>query len=89
MDVQMPEMDGLEATRIICAQWPPEQRPYIIALTAHALTGDEQKCLAAGMDAYISKPIQLGKLVAALESSGRSISTEADGRSTASAAEPK
>jgi PAS domain S-box-containing protein len=89
MDVQMPEMDGLEATRIICAQWPPEQRPYIIALTAHALTGDEQKCLAAGMDAYISKPIQLEKLVAALESSRKSISTETDNPSTAAVPQPK
>jgi CheY-like chemotaxis protein len=69
MDVQMPEMDGLEATRLICAQWPKDQRPYIIAMTAHALTGDYEKCLAAGMDNYISKPIRLEKLVAALEQS--------------------
>jgi CheY-like chemotaxis protein len=71
MDVQMPEMDGLEATRLICAQWPKGQRPYIIAMTAHALTGDYEKCLAAGMDNYISKPIRLEKLVAALEQSQR------------------
>ena len=70
MDVQMPEMDGLEATRLICEQWPPEQRPYIIAMTAHALTGDAEKCLAAGMNDYISKPIQLEKLVTALENCG-------------------
>jgi CheY-like chemotaxis protein len=69
MDVQMPEMDGFEATRLICEQWPPERRPYIIAMTAHALTGDEEKCLTAGMNAYVSKPIQLGKLVAALKQS--------------------
>jgi CheY-like chemotaxis protein len=69
MDVQMPEMDGLETTRLICAQWPPGERPYIIAMTAHALTGDYEKCLAAGMDNYISKPIRLEKLVAALEAS--------------------
>jgi CheY-like chemotaxis protein len=67
MDVQMPEMDGLEATRHICEQWPPEERPYIIAMTANALTGDAERCMAAGMDAYISKPVQLEKLVAALE----------------------
>ena len=69
MDVQMPEMDGLEATRRIRAQGSQEPRPYIIAMTAHALTGDAEKCLAAGMDSYISKPVQLGKLVAALERS--------------------
>jgi CheY-like chemotaxis protein len=69
MDVQMPEMDGLEATRLICEQWPPDQRPYIIAMTANALAGDADKCLAAGMDAYISKPVQLEKLTAALEGS--------------------
>jgi PAS domain S-box-containing protein len=67
MDVQMPEMDGLEATRHICEQWSPEERPYIIAMTANALTGDAERCMAAGMDAYISKPVQLEKLVAALE----------------------
>lgn len=69
MDVQMPEMDGLEATRLICTQWPVEQRPYIIAMTANALAGDAERCLAAGMDAYISKPVQLEKLMAALEGS--------------------
>jgi CheY-like chemotaxis protein len=69
MDVQMPEMDGLEATRRIHAQWSPERRPYIVAMTAHALIGDAEKCLVAGMNDYISKPIQLEKLIAALEQS--------------------
>ena len=72
MDVQMPEMDGFEATRRICAQWPVEQRPYIVAMTAHAMTGDYEKCIAAGMDDYISKPIRLERLVAALEASAKS-----------------
>ena len=70
MDVQMPEMDGLEATRLICSQWPPEQRPHIIAMTANALAGDAEKCLAAGMNNYICKPVQIDRLVTALENSG-------------------
>jgi PAS domain S-box-containing protein len=73
MDVQMPDMDGLEATRRICAQWPPEERPYIVAMTAHALMGDEEKCRAAGMDDYITKPVQIEKLIAALERSWASL----------------
>jgi CheY-like chemotaxis protein len=69
MDVQMPEMDGFEATQRIRTEWPVEQQPYIIAMTAYALTGDAERCLAAGMNDYISKPVQLEKLVAALEKS--------------------
>jgi len=66
MDVQMPEMDGLEAARQICARWPREQRPRIIAMTANAMQGDREMCLAAGMDDYISKPIRADELVQAL-----------------------
>jgi signal transduction histidine kinase/DNA-binding response OmpR family regulator len=73
MDVQMPEMDGLETTSLIVEQWPVAERPYIIAMTAHALSGDEEKCLAAGMNAYVSKPIQIEKLTAALEQSRLSV----------------
>ena len=62
LDIEMPEMDGLEATRMICAQWPKEQRPYIVAMTAHALEGDRERCLAAGMDEYIAKPVAFGDL---------------------------
>ncbi|NPV63748.1 MAG: response regulator [Methanotrichaceae archaeon] len=58
MDVKMPVMNGLEATRAIRKRWP-ENGPKIIALTAYALPGDEKRCLAAGMDAYLSKPVQM------------------------------
>jgi CheY-like chemotaxis protein len=68
MDVQMPEMDGLEATRQIVAKWT-QQRPRIIGLTANALEGDRELCLAAGMDDYISKPIRVEELADALERS--------------------
>ncbi len=65
MDVQMPEMDGLEATRQIVAKWP-QKHPRIIGLTANALEGDREQCLAAGMDDYISKPIRVEELIDAL-----------------------
>ena len=67
MDVQMPEMDGLEASREITRRWPVSERPRIVAMTANALQGDRELCLAAGMDDYMSKPIRVDELVAALE----------------------
>jgi GAF domain-containing protein/CheY-like chemotaxis protein len=66
MDVQMPEMDGLEATRQICKRIPALRRPHIIAMTANAMAGDREACLAAGMNDYISKPIRPEELAAAL-----------------------
>jgi PAS domain S-box-containing protein len=91
MDVEMPQMDGLTATRLICQEWttermledggkesrvtqtdvltthPESQRPRIIAMTAYAMAGDRQKCMEAGMDDYISKPIQEQELIRALQ----------------------
>jgi CheY-like chemotaxis protein len=65
MDVQMPEMDGLEATRRIVARLG-EARPRIVAMTANAMDGDRERCLAAGMDGYVSKPIRVEELVGAI-----------------------
>jgi signal transduction histidine kinase/DNA-binding response OmpR family regulator len=66
MDVQMPEMDGLEAARRICARWGPGARPRIVAMTANAMQGDREECMAAGMDDYLTKPIRVERLVEAL-----------------------
>ncbi len=66
MDMQMPEMDGLTATRCLCQEFPKGDRPRIIAITANAMQGDREECLKAGMDDYISKPIRVEELVQAL-----------------------
>jgi len=68
MDVQMPEMDGLESTKRMVKELPSRKdRPWIIALTANAMQGDRELCLHAGMDDYISKPLRLTELSSALE----------------------
>jgi CheY-like chemotaxis protein len=69
MDVQMPEMDGLEASREIIRRWPAERRPRIVAMTANAMQEDRDLCAAAGMDDYVAKPIRVEELVGALERS--------------------
>jgi two-component system sensor histidine kinase/response regulator len=68
MDVQMPEMDGLEATRQIReAERVTGKHTPIVALTAHALTGDRERCLAVGMDGYVTKPIRAAQLLTAIQ----------------------
>ena len=66
MDLQMPKMDGIEATRHIIAHCPPERRPQIVAMTANAMEGDREICLAVGMNDYITKPINIEQLAKAL-----------------------
>ncbi|MEJ8814249.1 GAF domain-containing protein [Variovorax ureilyticus] len=68
MDVQMPELDGLDAARQICAMQKAAARPRIVAMTANAMQGDREMCMAAGMDDYLTKPIRVDRLVEALNS---------------------
>jgi CheY-like chemotaxis protein/HPt (histidine-containing phosphotransfer) domain-containing protein len=70
-DVQMPEMDGLEATRRILARWPEGDRPWIVAMTAEAMSGDRERCLEVGMNDYVTKPIRVDELVAAIRRAPR------------------
>ncbi len=68
MDIQMPEMDGLEATRLIRAQLPAQRQPRIVAMTASALLEDQEACKGAGMDAYLAKPVRAADLAEVLNS---------------------
>jgi PAS domain S-box-containing protein len=67
MDVQMPEMDGLQATREITARFPAGTRPRIVAMTANASTSDREQCFAAGMDDFLTKPVRMADLQRALQ----------------------
>ncbi len=69
MDVQMPEMDGLEASRQVNARWPRAGRPRLVAMTASAMQDDRQRCMEAGMDDFVGKPVRVEELIAALERS--------------------
>lgn len=73
MDIQMPEMDGLEATRRIRERWASEHKPWIVAITANAMQGDRDMCLDAGMNDYITKPIRIEKMIESLETASSSL----------------
>jgi PAS domain S-box-containing protein len=78
MDVQMPEMDGMQATREICAQQRPTDRPRIVAMTANASTTDRDACLEAGMNDFLTKPVRADDLLRALQQTpARKIATAA------------
>jgi GAF domain-containing protein/DNA-binding response OmpR family regulator/HPt (histidine-containing phosphotransfer) domain-containing protein len=66
MDVQMPELDGIEATRLIRQEFPADRQPHIIAVTANAMRKDRELCVEAGMNDYLSKPIEMRELVEVL-----------------------
>ena len=83
MDVQMPEMDGLTATRAIRERWPGSSGPRVIAMTANAMRDDREACLAAGMDDFVSKPVVLANLAAALERCGGAAGVETRGGQSA------
>ncbi|MDB4923294.1 MAG: Signal transduction histidine kinase [Mucilaginibacter sp.] len=75
MDIQMPEMDGFEATRLIREQLSAQ--PFIIAMTANAMAEDKEACMQAGMDDYLSKPMKLAEIITLLEKYGRKIKDQA------------
>jgi two-component system CheB/CheR fusion protein len=77
MDCQMPVMDGYTATQQLRQRYQQQPQPIIIGVTAYAMVGDQEKCLAAGMDAYLSKPIRMNELNVLLERWAHSTSAPA------------
>jgi signal transduction histidine kinase/HPt (histidine-containing phosphotransfer) domain-containing protein len=71
LDVQMPEMDGYEAARRIRQKWNDPERPHLIAMTGNALEGDRERCLEAGMDDYVAKPVRIPELQAVIQRWGK------------------
>ncbi len=72
MDIQMPVMDGLQATEAIRARWPPAEQPYIIAITAYAHLYSVEMCLKAGMNDYVIKPFNMQELNNAIKTEEKS-----------------
>ncbi len=89
MDVQMPHLDGLEATRRIHQLWQGEARPQVVAMTAAAGKSDRERCFAAGMDDFVGKPIRTGELQAALLRRGRARGIEPAAGGPAGLGEPE
>jgi CheY-like chemotaxis protein len=73
MDMQMPEMDGLECTRQVVRRYPPKHRPKIVAVTANVTAENAQECMAAGMDDFLTKPVKPLELRKCLEQWGRQL----------------
>ena len=67
MDISMPEMDGLETTAALRSKYAGDERIPVIAMTAHALSGDREMCVRAGMDGYVTKPIRPDDLFSAID----------------------
>lgn len=73
LDIQMPEMDGVEVTEYLVAKYPKTERPEIVAMTANAMVGDRERYLSAGMDQYLSKPIHPNDIQELIETLGKNL----------------